>query len=174
MLGSTILSSRAVDLWRSETCTWQPARLPSPFQLPQLLPRFEEVYARSYCFSAHYIYHLLVSGYKFTEDTWPKIHFKKEVSRSTNLFPLFLSKQRLVWVCVNDEPDPLGAPQERWWGVQGRRCPQTLPHAERVGSQGPWALSSVLAGPVPSSSHSRAFGTGAGTWVTLSECLLSE
>ncbi|XP_024421619.2 ectonucleoside triphosphate diphosphohydrolase 3 [Desmodus rotundus] len=52
-------------------------------QLPQLLPRFEEVYARSYCFSAHYIYHLLVSGYKFTEDTWPKIHFKKEVENSS-------------------------------------------------------------------------------------------
>ncbi|XP_006868813.1 PREDICTED: ectonucleoside triphosphate diphosphohydrolase 3 isoform X2 [Chrysochloris asiatica] len=47
-------------------------------QLPQLLPRFEEEYARSYCFSAHYIYHLLVSGYKFTEETWPQIHFKKE------------------------------------------------------------------------------------------------
>nr|KAF6310390.1 ectonucleoside triphosphate diphosphohydrolase 3 [Myotis myotis] len=63
-------------------------------QLPLLLPRFDEVYARSYCFSAHYIYHLLVSGYKFTEDTWPQIHFKKEVSQSTSPFLLFLSKQR--------------------------------------------------------------------------------
>lgn len=52
-------------------------------QLPLLLPRFDEVYARSYCFSAHYIYHLLVSGYKFTEDTWPQIHFKKEVDNSS-------------------------------------------------------------------------------------------
>ncbi|XP_054451831.1 ectonucleoside triphosphate diphosphohydrolase 3 [Pteronotus mesoamericanus] len=52
-------------------------------QLPQLLPRFDEVYARSYCFSAHYVYHLLVSGYKFTQDTWPQIHFKKEVGNSS-------------------------------------------------------------------------------------------
>ncbi|MBV96687.1 Ectonucleoside triphosphate diphosphohydrolase 3, partial [Eschrichtius robustus] len=47
-------------------------------QLPLLLPRFDEEYARSYCFSAHYIYHLLVNGYKFTEKTWLQIHFKKE------------------------------------------------------------------------------------------------
>ncbi|XP_004368470.1 ectonucleoside triphosphate diphosphohydrolase 3 [Trichechus manatus latirostris] len=52
-------------------------------QLPLLLPRFEEEYARSYCFSAHYIYHLLVSGYKFTEETWPQVHFKKEVGNSS-------------------------------------------------------------------------------------------
>ncbi|XP_064130843.1 ectonucleoside triphosphate diphosphohydrolase 3 [Loxodonta africana] len=52
-------------------------------QLPLLLPRFEEVYARSYCFSAHYIYHLLVNGYKFTKDTWPQVHFKKEVGNSS-------------------------------------------------------------------------------------------
>ncbi|XP_010944173.2 ectonucleoside triphosphate diphosphohydrolase 3 isoform X2 [Camelus dromedarius] len=52
-------------------------------QLPLLLPRFDEGYARSYCFSAHYIYHLLVHGYKFTEETWPKIHFEKEVGNSS-------------------------------------------------------------------------------------------
>ncbi|XP_039693319.1 ectonucleoside triphosphate diphosphohydrolase 3 [Pteropus medius] len=52
-------------------------------QLQLLLPRFDEIYARSYCFSAHYIYHLLVSGYKFTEETWPQIHFKKEVENSS-------------------------------------------------------------------------------------------
>ncbi|XP_037684761.1 ectonucleoside triphosphate diphosphohydrolase 3 isoform X1 [Choloepus didactylus] len=52
-------------------------------QLPLLLPRFDEEYARSYCFSAHYIYHLLVNGYKFTEETWPQIHFKKEVGNSS-------------------------------------------------------------------------------------------
>ncbi|XP_032264834.1 ectonucleoside triphosphate diphosphohydrolase 3 isoform X2 [Phoca vitulina] len=52
-------------------------------QLPLLLPRFDEVYARSYCFSAHYIYHLLVNGYRFTEETWPQIHFKKEVGNSS-------------------------------------------------------------------------------------------
>ncbi|XP_044893759.1 ectonucleoside triphosphate diphosphohydrolase 3 isoform X2 [Felis catus] len=49
-------------------------------QLPLLLPRFDEVYARSYCFSAHYIYHLLVNGYRFTEETWPQIYFKKEMA----------------------------------------------------------------------------------------------
>ncbi|XP_008590168.1 PREDICTED: ectonucleoside triphosphate diphosphohydrolase 3, partial [Galeopterus variegatus] len=52
-------------------------------QLPFLLPKFDEVYARSYCFSAHYIYHLLVNGYRFTEETWPHIHFKKEVGNSS-------------------------------------------------------------------------------------------
>ncbi|XP_030702067.1 ectonucleoside triphosphate diphosphohydrolase 3 isoform X2 [Globicephala melas] len=52
-------------------------------KLPLLLPRFDEEYARSYCFSAHYIYHLLVNGYKFTENTWPQIHFKKEVGNSS-------------------------------------------------------------------------------------------
>ncbi|XP_041590480.1 ectonucleoside triphosphate diphosphohydrolase 3 [Vulpes lagopus] len=52
-------------------------------QLPLRLPRFDEVYARSYCFSAHYIYHLLVNGYRFTEETWPQIRFKKEVGNSS-------------------------------------------------------------------------------------------
>uniref|UniRef100_A0A4X2LTU0 Ectonucleoside triphosphate diphosphohydrolase 3 n=1 Tax=Vombatus ursinus TaxID=29139 RepID=A0A4X2LTU0_VOMUR len=40
----------------------------SIFQL-RLVPKFDEVYARSYCFSAHYIYHLLINGYKFTRQT---------------------------------------------------------------------------------------------------------
>ncbi|XP_049622363.1 ectonucleoside triphosphate diphosphohydrolase 3 [Suncus etruscus] len=52
-------------------------------QLPLLLHKFNENYARSYCFSAHYIYHLLVNGYKFTEDTWHHIHFKQEVENSS-------------------------------------------------------------------------------------------
>ncbi|XP_054991878.1 ectonucleoside triphosphate diphosphohydrolase 3 [Sorex araneus] len=52
-------------------------------QLPLLLPRFNENYARSYCFSAHYIYHLLVNGYRFTEETWRQVHFKKEVGNSS-------------------------------------------------------------------------------------------
>ncbi|XP_027728277.1 ectonucleoside triphosphate diphosphohydrolase 3-like isoform X2 [Vombatus ursinus] len=49
----------------------------------RLVPKFDEVYARSYCFSAHYIYHLLINGYKFTRQTWPNIHFKKEVENSS-------------------------------------------------------------------------------------------
>ncbi|XP_028926940.1 ectonucleoside triphosphate diphosphohydrolase 3 [Ornithorhynchus anatinus] len=52
-------------------------------QLHLILPKFDEVYARSYCFSAHYIYHLLIHGYKFTGDSWPKIHFQKEVGNSS-------------------------------------------------------------------------------------------
>ncbi|KAM4821236.1 ectonucleoside triphosphate diphosphohydrolase 3 isoform 1-T2 [Thomomys bottae] len=52
-------------------------------ELPSLLPKFEEEYARSYCFSAHYIFHLLVHGYKFTKDTWPQVHFEKEVRNSS-------------------------------------------------------------------------------------------
>lgn len=78
-----------------------PLRCLSSFQLPSLLPRFDEVYARSYCFSAHYIYHLLVNGYKFTEETWPQIRFEKEVSQSTNRFLVFLAIERLI--CMNVE-----------------------------------------------------------------------
>uniref|UniRef100_A0A8C8S6G5 Ectonucleoside triphosphate diphosphohydrolase 3 n=1 Tax=Pelusios castaneus TaxID=367368 RepID=A0A8C8S6G5_9SAUR len=40
-------------------------------------------YARSYCFSANYIYYLLVHGYKFNKETWPQIHFQKEVGNSS-------------------------------------------------------------------------------------------
>lgn len=64
----------------------------SPFQLPALLSRFDETYARSYCFSAHYIYHLLVNGYKFTEETWPQIRFEKEVSANTECLLFFHRK----------------------------------------------------------------------------------
>ncbi|XP_074842222.1 ectonucleoside triphosphate diphosphohydrolase 3 isoform X2 [Carettochelys insculpta] len=52
-------------------------------QLPFMLPKFEEVYARSYCFSANYIYHLFVQGYKFSPETWPQIYFQKEVGNSS-------------------------------------------------------------------------------------------
>uniref|UniRef100_A0A8C8SAP1 Ectonucleoside triphosphate diphosphohydrolase 3 n=1 Tax=Pelusios castaneus TaxID=367368 RepID=A0A8C8SAP1_9SAUR len=37
----------------------------------------------SYCFSANYIYYLLVHGYKFNKETWPQIHFQKEVGNSS-------------------------------------------------------------------------------------------
>ncbi|XP_019353659.1 ectonucleoside triphosphate diphosphohydrolase 3 [Alligator mississippiensis] len=52
-------------------------------QLQYMLPKFEETYARSYCFSANFIYYLLVQGYKFSADTWPQIHFQKEVDNSS-------------------------------------------------------------------------------------------
>ncbi|XP_068090579.1 ectonucleoside triphosphate diphosphohydrolase 3 [Hyperolius riggenbachi] len=52
-------------------------------KLPQLLPRFDEKYARSYCFSANYIYYLLVYGYKFDRESWPQIQFQKEVGNSS-------------------------------------------------------------------------------------------
>uniref|UniRef100_A0A8B9PQH5 Ectonucleoside triphosphate diphosphohydrolase 3 n=1 Tax=Apteryx owenii TaxID=8824 RepID=A0A8B9PQH5_APTOW len=42
-----------------------------------------ETYARSYCFSANFIYYLLVHGYKFDAETWPQIHFQKEVGNSS-------------------------------------------------------------------------------------------
>lgn len=73
--GSFPLSTFSASTWNFCSQNWS--------QLPLLLSRFEEVYARSYCFSAHYIYHLLVGGYKFTEETWPQIHFKKEVENSS-------------------------------------------------------------------------------------------
>ncbi|XP_058411483.1 ectonucleoside triphosphate diphosphohydrolase 3 isoform X2 [Diceros bicornis minor] len=72
--GSFSLNSFNSSTWNFCSQSWN--------QLPLLLPRFDEVYARSYCFSAHYIYHLLVNGYKFTEETWPQIHFKKEESEA--------------------------------------------------------------------------------------------
>ncbi|XP_019518274.1 PREDICTED: ectonucleoside triphosphate diphosphohydrolase 3 [Hipposideros armiger] len=73
--GSFPLNTFSANTWNFCSQSWS--------QLPMLLPHFEEVYARSYCFSAHYIYHLLVGGYKFTEETWPQIHFKKEVENSS-------------------------------------------------------------------------------------------
>ncbi|KAM4028571.1 ectonucleoside triphosphate diphosphohydrolase 3 isoform 4-T5 [Anomaloglossus baeobatrachus] len=52
-------------------------------KLPHILSRFDETYARSYCFSANYIYHLLVHGYKFNSESWPQILFQKEVGNSS-------------------------------------------------------------------------------------------
>ncbi|XP_053121720.1 ectonucleoside triphosphate diphosphohydrolase 3 isoform X2 [Hemicordylus capensis] len=52
-------------------------------ELPFLLPKFDETYARSYCFSANYIYYLLVHGYGFNTETWSQIHFQKEVGNSS-------------------------------------------------------------------------------------------
>ncbi|KAE8596843.1 hypothetical protein XENTR_v10016262 [Xenopus tropicalis] len=52
-------------------------------QLPQILHRFDETYARSYCFSANFIYYLLVHGYKFDSETWLQINFQKEVGNSS-------------------------------------------------------------------------------------------
>ncbi|XP_039593412.1 ectonucleoside triphosphate diphosphohydrolase 3 [Polypterus senegalus] len=43
----------------------------------------KEGYLRSYCFSANYIYNLLVHGYKFNSLTWPLISFQREVSKSS-------------------------------------------------------------------------------------------
>ncbi|XP_032038077.1 ectonucleoside triphosphate diphosphohydrolase 3 [Aythya fuligula] len=52
-------------------------------QLQFMLPKFEETYARSYCFSANFIYYLLVHGYNFDEGNWAQIHFQKEVGNSS-------------------------------------------------------------------------------------------
>nr|XP_034985984.1 ectonucleoside triphosphate diphosphohydrolase 3 isoform X3 [Zootoca vivipara] len=53
------------------------------FVLPYMIPKFDEIYAKSYCFSANYIYHLLIHGYKFSAETWPQIRFQKEVDNSS-------------------------------------------------------------------------------------------
>ncbi|KAJ8415695.1 hypothetical protein AAFF_G00402520 [Aldrovandia affinis] len=42
-----------------------------------------DVYLKSYCYSAYYVYTLLVDGYKFTPETWNNIQFKKQVDNST-------------------------------------------------------------------------------------------
>ncbi|XP_036395718.1 ectonucleoside triphosphate diphosphohydrolase 3 [Megalops cyprinoides] len=42
-----------------------------------------EIYLKSYCYSANYVYTLLVEGYKFTADTWNNIQFKKEVKKNS-------------------------------------------------------------------------------------------
>ncbi|XP_005317462.2 ectonucleoside triphosphate diphosphohydrolase 3 isoform X2 [Ictidomys tridecemlineatus] len=73
--GSFSLDSFNSSTWNFCSQDWS--------ELPFLLPKFDEVYARSYCFSAHYIYHLLINGYKFTEETWPRIRFEKEVGNSS-------------------------------------------------------------------------------------------
>lgn len=58
-----------------------------------MLPKFEELYARSYCFSANFIYYLLVHGYNFDAETWPQIRFQKEVSNNNFLLLLFESEE---------------------------------------------------------------------------------
>ncbi|XP_063117023.1 ectonucleoside triphosphate diphosphohydrolase 3 isoform X2 [Cavia porcellus] len=73
--GSFPLATFNASTWHFCSHTWA--------ELPILLPKFDEVYARSYCFSANYIYHLLVHGYKFTHETWPQIQFEKEVGNSS-------------------------------------------------------------------------------------------
>ncbi|XP_063160018.1 ectonucleoside triphosphate diphosphohydrolase 3 isoform X1 [Candoia aspera] len=79
-------------------------------KLPFMLPKFEETYARSYCFSANYIYFLLVHGYKFNAENWPQIHFQKEVDNSsiawslgymlslTNMIP---AESNRIWFPMN-------------------------------------------------------------------------
>ncbi|XP_052551869.1 ectonucleoside triphosphate diphosphohydrolase 3 isoform X2 [Tympanuchus pallidicinctus] len=52
-------------------------------QLQFMLPKSEEIYTRSYCFSANFIYYLLVHGYNFDAGNWPQIHFQKEVGNSS-------------------------------------------------------------------------------------------
>ncbi|XP_055270559.1 ectonucleoside triphosphate diphosphohydrolase 3 isoform X2 [Moschus berezovskii] len=73
--GSFSLHTFNLSTWNFCSKNWS--------QISLLLPQFDEQYVRSYCFSAHYIYHLLVSGYKFTEESWRQIHFKKEVGNSS-------------------------------------------------------------------------------------------
>ncbi|KAM7123560.1 ectonucleoside triphosphate diphosphohydrolase 3 isoform X2 [Ciconia boyciana] len=68
-----------------EDCPFNGIRQPKVkgnFVLQLMLPKFEEIYARSYCFSANFIYYLLVHGYNFDAETWPQIHFQKEVGNS--------------------------------------------------------------------------------------------
>ncbi|XP_060637829.2 ectonucleoside triphosphate diphosphohydrolase 3 [Anolis sagrei] len=79
-------------------------------QIPFMLPKFDETYARSYCFSANYIYHLLIHGYKFNAENWPLIHFQKEVGNSsiawslgymlslTNMIP---AESNRIWFPMN-------------------------------------------------------------------------
>lgn len=144
--------------------------LEPPFQLPLLLPRFDEVYARSYCFSAHYIYHLLVNGYRFTEETWPQIYFKKEVSQGTGCFLPLLSKG--LWADVRKKCRIYrGRGDFSWlkgsWGDFGpswakkrqrrtqRRCHwRPFQTRQRSGARCPRTLSSASAGLVSFFSYS--------------------
>ncbi|XP_063736272.1 ectonucleoside triphosphate diphosphohydrolase 3 isoform X2 [Eleginops maclovinus] len=41
-----------------------------------------ERYLRTYCFSSHYVFTLLVDGYKFDKETWKNINFQKEVKNT--------------------------------------------------------------------------------------------
>ncbi|KAI1885676.1 hypothetical protein AGOR_G00206270 [Albula goreensis] len=45
--------------------------------------KIREKFLKSYCYSAHYVYSLLVDGYKFTDEQWKNIQFKKQVKDST-------------------------------------------------------------------------------------------
>ncbi|XP_026150151.1 ectonucleoside triphosphate diphosphohydrolase 3 [Mastacembelus armatus] len=40
-------------------------------------------YLRTYCYATHYIFTLLVDGYKFDKETWKQINFKREVKKTS-------------------------------------------------------------------------------------------
>ncbi|KAM4633585.1 ectonucleoside triphosphate diphosphohydrolase 3 isoform 1-T2 [Polymixia lowei] len=40
-------------------------------------------FLKTYCYSAHYVFTLLVDGYKFDKDTWKNIYFQKEVKNTS-------------------------------------------------------------------------------------------
>uniref|UniRef100_A0A8D2J693 Ectonucleoside triphosphate diphosphohydrolase 3 n=1 Tax=Varanus komodoensis TaxID=61221 RepID=A0A8D2J693_VARKO len=64
----------------------------------------------SYCFSANYIYYLLIHGYKFNAENWPQIHFQKEVGNSSiawslgymlNLTNMIPAESDRIWFPMN-------------------------------------------------------------------------
>uniref|UniRef100_A0A3Q3K3R7 Ectonucleoside triphosphate diphosphohydrolase 3 n=1 Tax=Monopterus albus TaxID=43700 RepID=A0A3Q3K3R7_MONAL len=42
-----------------------------------------DAYLKSFCYSAHYVFTLLVDGYKFDKETWKNIDFQKEVKNTS-------------------------------------------------------------------------------------------
>ncbi|XP_033837563.1 ectonucleoside triphosphate diphosphohydrolase 3 [Periophthalmus magnuspinnatus] len=40
-------------------------------------------YLKTYCFAGHYVFSLLTEGYKFDKNTWPNIHFEKEIKKTS-------------------------------------------------------------------------------------------
>lgn len=95
-LPSSQLDSWLVRLFLTNCFLWFTFYLMC-FQLQFMLPKSEEIYARSYCFSANFIYYLLVRGYNFDAGNWPQIHFQKEVSNNCSrtdfrVFPIFTEK----------------------------------------------------------------------------------
>ncbi|MGH0176300.1 UNVERIFIED_CONTAM: hypothetical protein FKN15_072517 [Acipenser sinensis] len=53
------------------------------FVLQEMHSSVKKIYLKSYCFSANYIYSLLVNGYKFNAQSWMQISFQREVDNSS-------------------------------------------------------------------------------------------
>ncbi|KAK1173403.1 ectonucleoside triphosphate diphosphohydrolase 3-like [Acipenser oxyrinchus oxyrinchus] len=75
-----LMGSFQLDNFNSST--WSFCSLEWP-KLQEMHSSVKKIYLKSYCFSANYIYSLLVNGYKFNAQSWMQISFQREVDNSS-------------------------------------------------------------------------------------------